>query len=50
MFKKHNETDKTKLYMKMCFFHYALIISYWIVLHNTFDYIIFLYDRAFMKF
>ena len=29
MFKKHNGTEKTKLYMNICFFfHYALIISH----------------------
>ena len=36
MFKKHNGTDKTRLYMNMCFFHYALIISHKPVLRNTF--------------
>ena len=49
MFKKHNRTDETKLYRIMCFFHYISTISHYIVLHNKFYSIIFMYYRDFMK-
>ena len=49
MSKKYNATDKTKFYMNICIFHYTLIISHWIVLHNKFYHIIFMGDQDYMK-